>query len=223
MRCFLWEFNSCSRGWGDCLAFRHLFLLVHFKDSSIICDSFPPSHRASTDQPSIRLNSVFCANRCLLLFPASSSLWPWQEVHHCEESGEGGEKRKGSSEVGEIVWLQWNEGDWKWHLKWALVFFFFFFAGETMYSDIESSFLSGRRCSPPPQCWTEWKDTTEKLTAEELHHWLFASDSHFNNSIWRLLCWHLNPASKLVFVLLGSSPHYISSECALQPFWIAVM
>lgn len=151
-----------------------------------------------------------------LLF-ASTSLWPWQEVHHCEGSVQKKKKkRKEHTTVGGNVWLKWNEGDWKWHLKWALVFFCWrsdVCVRELFTFRVELFFF--------PLCWTEWKDATEKLTEEALHHWLFASDSH-----WRHLCTErqrLNPASKLVFVLLGSRPHYISSECALQPFWIAVM
>lgn len=220
MRCFLRGFNSCSRGWGDCLAFRHLFFPVHYKDSSIICDSFPPSSQASTDEPSIRLNTAFCASRCLLLFPASSSQALLSDLDRkciiVKEVFKKKKKRKEHTTVGGNVWLKWNEGDWKWHLKWALVFFCWrsdVCVRELFTFRVELFFF--------PLCWTEWKDATEKLTEEALHHWLFASDSH-----WRHLCTErqrLNPASKLVFVLLGSRPHYISSECALQPFWIAVM
>lgn len=48
-----------------------------------------------------------------LTLTGSASLW-----RKCAKR-----KRKESTKVGEIVWLKWNEGDWKWHLKWALIFF----------------------------------------------------------------------------------------------------
>lgn len=55
-----------------------------------------------------------------LTLTGSASLW-----RKCAKR-----KWKESTKVGEIVWLKWNEGDWKWHLKWALIFFFFCWRGD---------------------------------------------------------------------------------------------
>lgn len=55
---------------------------------------FPPSSQASTDEPSVRLNTAFCASFIPSLLFASTSLWPWQEVHHCEGSVQKEKGRK---------------------------------------------------------------------------------------------------------------------------------
>lgn len=72
----------------------------------------------------IHLNTALCWSQCIFLFLASSSQVLLCDLDRkCIAVKEVSKKTKEGNHLGgEIVWLKWNEGDWKWHLKWALIF-----------------------------------------------------------------------------------------------------
>lgn len=112
---------------------------------------------------------------------ASTSLWPWQDVHRCEgrvQKGRKAPKWGKLSALNEMRMMKW----WKWHLKWALIFYLFFFyrrgdvCGQWPLRSFRVVLFFGA-------------ESNERTQQRRSQQWSFSTDllhdSHFNNSMWR--------------------------------------